>query len=179
MNDPWGISNMTDDQVLQYLQEIQREQSILDAKRARAMAHLHALRQGIEGGKYAADEIAAVLSWSPFTAGTHLDTAVKLAERLPDTLAALETGQLDLVKARAIIDWTEPLTFEQARAVAAGVHEWSVGRTATALRQKLSREVHKIDPDGADARRRERVKSRQVTYFPDKDSMATLYIYDQ
>src|SRR5947209_9519753 len=45
--------------------------------------------------------------------------------------------------------------------------------------QKLSREIHKIDPEGADARRRERVKTRRVTYRPEQDGMATLTIYGQ
>src|SRR6266487_1275712 len=179
MQDPWGISRMTDTEVLRYLQDLQRQRSILDAKMARAMAHFHGLRQEFENGKYAGDEIAGALSWSPLTAGNHLGVAVALVDRLPDTVAALETGRLDMTKARAILDWTDPLPIEQARAVAAGVHEWSIGRTASALRQKLSREVHRIDPVGAEARRRARVKSRQVTYTPQQDGMATLTIYDQ
>jgi Domain of unknown function (DUF222) len=58
------------------------------------------------------------------------------------------------------------------------VHDWSVGRTAAALRQKLSREVAKVDPQGAEARRRARQQHRKVSYFPDRDGMAILSVYD-
>src|SRR5439155_5792547 len=156
MDDSWGISKMTDVETLRYMRHLQRERAILDARMARAMAHFHGLRQDFEDGKYAGDEIAAALSWSPLTAGNQLADARGLVERLPDTLVAMESGQLDMVKARAILDWTEPLPIDQAREVAATVQEWSVGRTAAAVRQKLSREVHKVDPAVADAVRRER-----------------------
>jgi uncharacterized protein DUF222 len=178
MSDTWGISAMTDVEVLDHLQQLQRERSCLDGQMVRAMAHLHALRQNIASGKYASDEVAAALSWSPRTASMMVDTAVELVGRLPDTVAAVESGRLDMPKARAILDWTEPLPVEQARQVAASVQDWSVGRTAAALRQKLAREVVKVDPDAAEARRRERIKHRQVSYFPDRDGMASLSIYD-
>ena len=147
---------MTDIEVLDYLRELQRQRSRLDGEMVRAMAHFHALRREYAGGKYAADEVAAALSWSPLTASSLVNTAVQLVERLPATVAAVESGRLDMPKARAILEWTEPLPVEQARQVAATVHDWSVDRTPTALRQKLSREVLKIDPHAAEARRRER-----------------------
>lgn len=173
------ISAMTDVEVLDYLQRLRQERSALEARMVRAMAHFNSLRHDIANAKYAANEVAAALSWSPRTAASVVNTAVQLVERLPETVDAVEAGQLDMPKARAILEWTEPLPVEQARAVAASVHDWSVGRTAAALRQKLSREVIKVDPDGADARRQARVKQRSVSYFPDKDGMASLSIYDQ
>jgi hypothetical protein len=173
------ISSMTDEEVLDYLRRLRQERSALEARMVRAMAHFNSLRHDIADAKYAADEVAAALSWSPRTAASVMTTAVQLVERLPETVDAVEAGQLDMPKARAILEWTEPLPVEQARAVAASVHDWSVGRTAAALRQKLSREVIKVDPDGADARRRVRIKQRSVSYFPDKDGMARLSIYDQ
>jgi hypothetical protein len=99
-------------------------------------------------------------------------------ERLPATVDAVESGQLDMTKARAILDWTDPLPVDQAREVAEIVQDWSVGRTATSVRQKLAREVVKIDPHGAEARRKERLKHRQVNFHRDKDGMACLSVYD-
>src|SRR2546429_5123695 len=119
MSDIRGISAMTDVEVLDYLSELQRERSILDGRMLRAMAHFHALRRTIADGKYAADEVAAALSWSPRTASTLVYTAVELVERLPETVAAVESGQLDMPKARAILEWTEPLPVEQGRQGAA------------------------------------------------------------
>jgi hypothetical protein len=42
----------------------------------------------------------------------------------------------------------------------------------------LAREVIKVDPQGAEARRRERVKDREVRFSAEQDGMATLSIYD-
>src|SRR5690349_9434671 len=128
----------------------------------RALAHFYGLREHIEDGKYASDEVAVELSWSARFAAHQVDMAVGLVRRLPETVDALESGRLDLPKARAILEWTSPLAVERAREVAAAVLDFAVGRTVTAVRQKLAREVIKVDPQGAEARRRERMKNRRV-----------------
>ena len=176
MIDDLGISKLTDEETLAYLQQLQRERSRLEARMTRTMAHFHELRRPIANAKYAADEIAAALSWSTYTTSGVLGTAVALMERLPDTVTAVEQGQLDMTKARAILEWTETLSPEQARQVAEQVHEWSVGRTAPALRQKLAREVAKVDPDAIEARRQQRTRERKVGFYPNPDGMATLAI---
>jgi Domain of unknown function (DUF222) len=178
MSDDLGISGMSDVEVLEYLQALQRLRSTIEARMARAIAHFHSLRRDFEGGKYASEEIAAALSWSPVTAAKTVGTAIQLMERLPKTVAAVESGQLDMPKARAILEWTETLPVDQAREIAEDVHAWSVGRTPAALRQKLAREVTKADPAAAEARRTARRERRQVSYWPDPDGMATLQIYD-
>jgi uncharacterized protein DUF222 len=177
MSEELGISRMSDVEVLEYMQQLQRERSIVDGRMVRAMAHFESLRQ--TNLEYVGDEVAAALSLSRRTACGLVSTAVQLAQRLPGTVTALESGQLDMSKARAILEWTEPLPVEQARGVAAGVQEWSVGRTAVALRQKLSREVLKVDPQAAEARRRARIQQREVRFFPSEDGMASLTLYDQ
>ena len=169
---------MSDVEVLDYLQQLARQRSLIEARMARAMAHFHHLRQDFEGGKYASEEIAAALSWSPMTAANTMGTAIRLVERLPKTVAAVESGMLDMPKARAILDWTETLPVDVGRKIAETVQEWSIGRTPAALRQKLAREVTKADPAAAEARRRVRREQRKVSYFPDTDGMATLQIYD-
>jgi hypothetical protein len=169
---------MTDDETLAHLREWIRVRSEADAQIVRGLEHFFRLREHIEHGKYAHDEIAAELSWSTLAAGNQMGTAVGLVRRLPDTVDALESGQLDLAKARAILQWTDPLPIEQAREVAATVQDFAVSRTVTSVRQKLAREVIKVDPEGAEARRRERAKSREVRLSAEQDGMATLSIYD-
>jgi Domain of unknown function (DUF222) len=178
MSDDLGISRMTDVEVLNLLQTLQRQRSLVEARMARALARFYELRQDIEGGKYASEEIAAALSWSPLTAANTMGTAIRLMDRLPKTVAAVESGTLDMPKARAILDWTETLPVDVGREIAETVREWSVGRTPAALRQKLAREIHKADPTAAEVRRRVRREQRKVSYFPDTDGMATLQIYD-
>jgi hypothetical protein len=169
---------MTDDETVAHLREWIRVRSEADAQILRGLEHFFRLREHIEDGKYAHDEIAAELSWTTRTAANQMDAAVNLVERLPDTVDALESGQLDMAKARAILRWTGPLPVEQAREVAAIVQDFAVGRTVTSVRQKLAREVVKVDPEGAEARRRERVKDREVRFSSDVEGMATLSIYD-
>src|SRR5262249_32038382 len=150
-----GVSALTDEETVGFLREWIRIRAEADAQILRGLEHFYALREHIEDGKYASDEIAAEVSWSTRTAANRMDTAVSLVRRLPDTVDALESGALDLPKARAILEWTNPLPVEQAREVAAIARDFAVGRTVTAVRHKLAREVVKVDPQGAEARRRE------------------------
>jgi hypothetical protein len=173
-----GIESMTDEEAIDYLHHVEQQLSTWQARKVRTLAHFHSLRRDVVDAKYAADEIAAALSWAPRIASAQMTTAVHLMERLPETVDAVESGRLDMTKARAILDWTDPLPVEQARQVAATVQEWSIGRTATAVRQKLAREVIKTDPHGAETRRKARLKYRQVSYHKDKDGMACLSVYD-
>jgi hypothetical protein len=170
---------MSDVEVLEFMQAVQRQKSVLDGQMVRAVARLHALRETMVSAKYVSDELAAALSWSTRAASHLVYTAVDLADRLPQTVAALEAGQLDMPKAKAILEWTAPLEDEPAQQVAAGVVAWSVGRTVSAVRQKLAREVLKVDPAAAEARRRERIERRSVEVVPQDDGMATLAVYDQ
>jgi hypothetical protein len=174
------IARMRDTEIISTLEQLEQEQARLDAHKIHALARLHQLRQGKRHGhgKYVGDEVAAALHWSPTTATNKVNTAVSLVRRLPDTVAALERGELDLPKVHAIHEWTAPLSRHHARQVAAVVNDWAPERTVSAVRAKLSREVHKIDPQGAEARKRERVKSRRVSYLPLPDGMAMLSIYD-
>src|SRR5215831_9918043 len=115
MNSTVGIPALTDDETSAHLHKWIRIRAEAEAQIMRGLEHFYRLRGHIEHGKYAHDELAAELSWSTRTAANHLDTAVGLVRRLPATVDALESGQLDLPKARAILEWTNPLPIEQAR----------------------------------------------------------------
>jgi hypothetical protein len=169
------IDELADIELIELLQHTERLRAQADALQVRVMARLSHLRSD---GRYVGDEVAAALDWASPTASNKVQTAVNLVERLPETVAALERGEVDFPKATAILEWTEPLSVDQAREVAAQVLPWSTGRTVSAVRAKLSREVHKVDPDGAAARTRERRKRRKVEYRPLPDGMAELLIYD-
>jgi hypothetical protein len=104
-----GISTLTDDETLAHLHKWIQVRTEADAQILRGLEHFYQLREHIEYGKYAHDEIAAELSSTTRTAANQLDTAVGLVRRLPDTVDALESGQLDMAKARAILRWTDPL----------------------------------------------------------------------
>ena len=165
---------MRDRDIVDRIHHIEQQRRRLDAELIRAITQLNSVRDT----KYVGDEVAAVLDWAPVTASGVVHRAVELATRLPDTVDALADGRLDLRKAHAILEWTESLPVEQAREVAGRMHEWVAGRPIGALRAKLSREVIKIDPEGAERRRQAKIKQRKLSFFAETDGMASLYLYD-
>ena len=104
-------------------------------------------------GEFAADEVALALRLSRIAAGTRLDTAEVLDNKLPETLTAWEHGRIDAAKVRAIVDACAPLSIEHARAVQQRVLPRAPEQTQGQLRAALARAVIAIDPDAADERR--------------------------
>ena len=99
--------------------------------------------------EFAADEVAPALRLSRSSAAVRLDLATSLTTRLPGTLAALERGEIDLSKARAVVEATDPLTDEHAAAVQDQVRGRAGTQTAGQLRASLRRAVLRVDPEGA------------------------------
>jgi hypothetical protein len=124
--------------------------------------------------EFAADEFAPLLAMSPVAARERLGTAYSLADRLPGTLLALETGTIDYRRAAAMAEATDPLTAEQTRRVEDDVLARGDRCTHAAFRQAVRRAVNKADPDGADERRRRAKEDRRVEIRPLDDGMAEL-----
>lgn len=125
--------------------------------------------------EFASDEVGLALRLSRTTAMNRLVMAQALATDLPVTLAAWEAGQLDLMKVRAITETSYLLTGEQIAALEARVLPRAGRQTLSQLRAGLARAVLAIDPDGAQARHRERRKDRRVVVSPDGEGMASLW----
>ena len=125
--------------------------------------------------EFASDEIGLALRLSRTTASNRLVMAQVLVADLPGTLAAWEAGQLDVLKVRAITEASYLLTSEQAMALEARVLPRARQQTVSQLRAALARAVLVIDPDGAEARYRERRKDRRVVVSPDGEGMASLW----
>jgi hypothetical protein len=92
-------------------------------------------------------------------------------------LAALERGEIDLIKARAVVEATDPLTGEQAGAVQDQVLGRAGTQTTSQLRASLRRAVLRVDPDGAAQCHEQRRKDRRVELIPLPDAMAQLSAY--
>jgi hypothetical protein len=113
------IETMTANQCLDGLIGAQKNIAFWNARNARLMARFAELRKenGSDLAEGAAEEIAIELAMNPHTAATHLNQAHDLVTRLPATTAALEAGEIDYVRAKAMNDLTEVLTDAQARRV--------------------------------------------------------------
>jgi Domain of unknown function (DUF222) len=127
-----------------------------------------------EISEFAVDEVAAALRLSRPAAGGRLHVAVELG-RLPATTAALARGDIDLPKARAVVEAVTVLEGPLAAAVEQQVLPRAGGQTVGQLRSALSRAVLAADPAAAEARHGRAVAGRQVTLQPARDGMAELW----
>jgi Domain of unknown function (DUF222) len=149
------------------------------AQQFRTIVELARLRRHPNGSlsEYTADEIAVALNISGAAAGQRLALALDLDERLPATLDALESGRIDLLRARAVSEGTRPLAAEQAAEVERRVLTRAGEQTAPQVRQSVKRAVLRVDPEGAAARYQARRAERRIVYSPADDGMAELWAY--
>ncbi|HEX6145694.1 MAG TPA: DUF222 domain-containing protein, partial [Acidimicrobiia bacterium] len=110
----------------------------------------------------AASEIRAALAWTRRAADTHLDLARDLVERHPRVWETLHRGEIDLPKARVIIDQTAHLDEVTARRVAGVALEKAGEMTTGQLRARIRRLVIAVDPDSARERYEARLVDRRV-----------------
>jgi Domain of unknown function (DUF222) len=145
------------------------------AQQFRALARFASLRTGPDSDEFADDEVAPVLRWSRGTAGVRLDLATRLCTQLPDTLAALQSGTIDLPKARAISEATEVLDEPATAAVQSRVLPKAAAQTVGELRAALSRAVLAANPDAANRRHRAARNDRRVQLHPHPDGMGAMW----
>nr|WP_052478741.1 HNH endonuclease signature motif containing protein [Kibdelosporangium sp. MJ126-NF4]CEL20391.1 hypothetical protein [Kibdelosporangium sp. MJ126-NF4]CTQ97616.1 hypothetical protein [Kibdelosporangium sp. MJ126-NF4] len=174
------LADMNDDEVLNYLTFHYLARANSDAKLIRGFARFAELRKprrgGIDLGDGAAEEVALELSISPNTAATHLTQAASIVARLPDTVNALEAGEIDYTRTKAMHDYTADLNADHAAEVEKRVLDGGKRENLTRFKHVLRRTVIRVDPAGADARRREAITKRDVTRWDKPDGTATLNI---
>jgi hypothetical protein len=156
---------MTATQCLDGLIETQKKIAFWTARNARLMARFAELRK--EGGpdlvEGAPEEVAIELGMNPHTAAIHLNQAHDLVTRLPATTAALEAGDIDYVRAKAMKDLTEVLTDAQALRVEEKVLAFGRRTNPGRFRTSIRYHVIKADPTAAERLRRTARATRDVT----------------
>jgi hypothetical protein len=168
------------DEVIGEMQHCERGIAELQARQLRAIVAFGEMlaREPIgSNAEFLADRVALVLSVSCSAAAARVDIAQDLTSRLPSTLAALERGEVDLLRARAISEGTRVLSAGQAAAVEERVLTRAVEQTAPQLRQSVRRAVLRLDPDGAQRRHTRAKRGRRVELYPADDGMATLWAH--
>lgn len=175
-----SVEALSPDELLAELRVVAAERARLDAYEVRLLARFSALRTDPNSSvDYAADEVAAELKLTPLAAARRVDAAVAMVERLPETVRALERGELDLQKANAIVEHTRVLDPEKTALVEGAVLRFAPGRTVRQIRDKLTREILKVDREGAEARREAAASEAFVRFRPCPDGMAELLVYDR
>ena len=172
------VSELDADDMIRALGVATRVRARADALETRALARLHALRNG---SRYVAEEAALELRVSRQVARRRVDRSVALVERLPRTLAAMADGAYEAYAASKIVDVTDNLSLAHAREVDVRLDEQVRGGCvapcdATQLRRAARRLAQQVDPDGQAMRARRAREGRKVELVAGEDAMATLYL---
>jgi hypothetical protein len=123
--------------------------------------------------EFAASEAGLALTLTAMAANNEFALAMDLTDR-PAIAAALESGQIDLSRARIMISMICPLEPAHADAVEAAVLPQAPGLTTGELRAALQRAILAVDPDAARRRREEAQKDARVEHWADPEGTATL-----
>jgi hypothetical protein len=123
--------------------------------------------------EFIADEVALALTLTARSAEAELGLALDLAGR-PATFAALETGRIDLPRAKIIAEGVSTLEADHADTVEAAVLPRAPGLTTGQLRAAVARAVLAVDPQAARRRREDSEKSARVDCWPEPCGTASL-----
>jgi hypothetical protein len=152
-------------------------QKMIGHYQAIQLHQLAAYAADTDGDEFASLDVATQLHLSDRAAQRRITFARTLTQRLPQTLAALRQGWIEEYKAQLISTAVTELSDEHALAVEARVLDKAAQQTPTQLRNTLAKAVLAVDPQGAEQRRRERVRGRRVDKQPTEPGMAALTIH--
>jgi hypothetical protein len=166
-------------ELLDRLQVLDRQRASIEAERLLVLDRYRELRARDSDfdSRSVPAEIALALHVSNSHAESQLSLAKALTERLPDTLAAMHNGTVDLAKARALVDITQCLSVEDARVVEAKILPKAPDRTLTQIRSAARYQRDRVDPTAAERRRQQAKADRAVYFEPMEDGAAQLAIY--
>ncbi|MFE0019721.1 DUF222 domain-containing protein [Amycolatopsis sp. NPDC059021] len=119
-------------------------------------------------------ELALAAGLTVRQAERKLSLAEALVHRLPRTLAAMEEGELDELKASKIAEVTAVLSDEAARRVDEIIVHRLAGKNSSTLRRAVNGVVMTVDPDGYERRARARRQTRQVRLHHEDETMSSL-----
>ncbi len=124
--------------------------------------------------EFASYELSLALTLTGRSAEGYLDFAVELVTRLPRTLAALEAGEIDIIRARIIAEATRVLSTGHAAAVEDLIFPRAGRQTSGQLRAALARAVLAADPDAARRRREQAQRDARVLRWREEAGTAAL-----
>jgi hypothetical protein len=130
---------LTAEELLRHLERVELARSIAEANRLSQLAQY--------------DEVALALHIGRGHAAAQIQLAHDMTERLPNTMDALWRGQVDLSKARALVEITALMSVEDARTVEAKVLPNAESRTLAQVRASARYHRDRTDPKAAEARR--------------------------
>ncbi len=138
------------------------------------LASVLAIADATPEAEFAAFEIASAFTWTRQFAATQLDLAYAVIRRLPALHEAMAAGDLELAKARVLVDGVLALEQDLARSIVAQILPEAPGLTTGQLGPRLAKLVIDADPDAAVKRRKTKERDRRVELQPEQDGCANL-----
>jgi hypothetical protein len=144
------------------------------ARRRRTEAAGPARVEALSPEDYLIDEISSALTLTAHSAADLVDFATTLSRRLPATLSALGSGDIDYCKARTLWHGTQLIDDTLAARVEALVLPKAGEHTTGEIRAKIRRLVKQLDPDAYQRRRKKAEQQRRVELTADEAGTAHL-----
>ena len=173
-----ALGHLSAVELLDRLQVLDRQRASIEAERLCVLERYRELRSRDTDfdARSVPAEVGLALHVSNSHAESQLSLAHTLTDRLPATLEAMRDGRVDLAKARALVDITQCLSVEDARAVEAKVLPKASGRTLMQVRAAARYQRDRVDPAAAERRRQQAKADRAVYFEPTEDGSATLTV---
>ena len=165
------------DERIDLLVALERQLAWLSALQQRVLASLEAdpLRLGCDpDDDWTREQVAAALRLAAGTADRRLATARQLADRLPDTAAALAAGQITYLHAVRLVEAATDLDDAAAAALQARVLPRAAAQTVGQFAAAVQRAVLALDPRTAGRRHADALERRRVAITPAEDGMCWL-----
>ncbi|MFG1856125.1 DUF222 domain-containing protein [Actinomadura geliboluensis] len=183
------LADLTDDELLQVAAAARRQTSWAQARELAALAELSRRRTDAEDDgdpdyrilsahESVTEEVAAALTVTGNTAATLVHLAERLTGPLAATGSALETGQIDMAKARVICDAADNVPDEVAEQLEAAALEKASEQTTGQLRRRIKRIADRLAPAAAEERKREAVRNRRLELWDNPSGTADLALCD-
>jgi hypothetical protein len=128
--------------------------------------------------EYAAAEIRAALRLTRRSADAELSFALDLQRRLPQVFESLDSGNIDVRRAKVFDRYTVDLPIATARTIVEAVLPDAPNLTTGQLAARLERLRMEVQPDEAQQRYEHAVSERRVVMEPTPSGTANLYAFD-
>ncbi len=125
--------------------------------------------------EFAADDLSAGLNLTRRAADVELGFALELRERLPEVWRLLNSGLIDVRRARTIAEGTTHLSVETAREVVDRIVDAAPRLTTGQLAARIRCLCVEVDPAEAKTRYEEALSERRVVSQADVEGTASLF----
>src|SRR5450631_1160440 len=126
--------------------------------------------------EFASDCFGPMLAMSPVAAGRKVETAAALASKLPLTLAAMSSGDLDSWRATIIATELTEASVESCAAVEALIYPAVLSESAGAVTRRVRRVLARIDADAVRLKAAKERLERFVQAYPSRVPGLTTWV---